>query len=158
MNPYLKTKILTAKPEQLRLMLFEGAVKFCRQARDALAAREWETMYNAVVRAQKIVMELQNSLSPEQAPDLCDKLSALYVYIYKRLVDASMQRDLAALDECIQLLDYERQTWEMVMRKLADRNEAATAATDPDSPATLARIGPDSQDPAEPGPSLSVQG
>lgn len=157
MNPYLKTKVMTAKPEQLRLMLFEGAVKFCRQARDALAAQQWDTMYNAVVRAQKIVMELQNALSPEQAPDLCDKLAALYLYIYKRLVDASMKRDLAALDECIQLLDYERQTWEMVLRKLGEQQEA-TGGEVAEPPATLAKIGPATPNSAETGPSLSIQG
>ncbi|MEO1059304.1 MAG: flagellar export chaperone FliS, partial [Actinomycetota bacterium] len=30
-NPYLKTKVMTASPEELRLMLYDGALKFCRQ-------------------------------------------------------------------------------------------------------------------------------
>ena len=58
-NPYLKTKVMTASPEELRLMLYEGAIKFCRQATDAIGKGDWEAMYNALIRAQKIVLELE---------------------------------------------------------------------------------------------------
>ncbi len=126
-NPYLKTKVMTATPQELRLMLYEGVLRFCRQAQDALEQDKLEPFYNALTRAHKIVLELSTSLRSEAAPELCEKLNALYVYIYRLLVDASVNRDKKALDEALDLLTYEKQTWEMLMDKLAKEGHGPSA-------------------------------
>ncbi len=118
-NPYLKTKIMTASPEQLRLMLYDGALKFCRQARAALEKKNFEESYANLMRAQKIVLELSTSLNHDADPQLCQRLSALYTYVYRLLVDANMKRETAIVDEAIKLVEYERETWQMLMQKLA---------------------------------------
>ena len=110
-NPYLKTKIMTASPQELRLMLYDGAIKFCNQARKALDDKDFESSYNALMRAQKIVLELSTSLNHSIAPELCEKLGALYTYIYRLLVDANIERLAKPIDEALELLQYERQTW-----------------------------------------------
>lgn len=157
-NPYLRTRVLTASKEELRLLLFEGALKFCRQAVDAIGRAEWETMYNALTRAQRIMLELSNSLDPSADPELCERLTALYTYIYRRLVDANMERDPAAVHEAIRLIDYERETWVMVMKKIKQQDGADAAAPDPapsepvdeapteGRPATVGRIHPAASD------------
>jgi len=140
-NPYLKTKIMTASPEELRLMLYDGALRFCRQARAAIERGEIENTHNNLVRAQKIVMELSNSLNHDMAPELCERLSALYNFIYRRLVDANVNRDVAAVDESIQLIEYERETWQMLMHKVKQDGDAAAtsvAAAPPAAPAPRA--------------------
>lgn len=119
-NPYLRTKILTASPEELRLMLYEGAIKFCHQAVTAMQAQDHDAGYNALMRAQRIVLELTTSLNHKQAPELCERLSALYTYIYRRLIDANVKRDAAAVQEAIKLLDFEKQTWQLLMARLAE--------------------------------------
>jgi flagellar protein FliS len=124
-NPYLKTRIMTASPEELRLMLYDGAIKFANQAKIALVKRDFETSYTALMRAQKIVLELSTSLNHTVAPELCEKLSALYTYIYRLLVEANMHRQIHQVDEAIELLQYERETWQMLMRQLADQKGAA---------------------------------
>lgn len=126
-NPYLRTKILTASPEELRLMLYDGAIKFCHQGLQTLDDPQRETSYNALVRAQRIVLELTTSLNHKQAPELCERLSALYTYIYRRLVDANFNRDAAAIQEAIKLLEFERETWVMLMKKLSDEGFVRTA-------------------------------
>lgn len=135
-NPYLRTRIMTASPEQLRLMLYDGAIKFCRQGRHALNQRDYEGLYESLTRAQKIVMELSTSLNHEIAPDLCDRMTALYNYVYRRLVDASIERDPAAIDEAIELIEYERETWSILLRKLQEEADDASA------PADTAETGP----------------
>ena len=117
-NPYLKTKIMTASPEQLRLMLYEGAIKFCHQARESLDKQDYESSYNSLMRAQKIVLELSTSLNHQAAPDICDRLSALYSYIYRLIVDANVNHGLKPVDEAIQLLEYEKQTWQLLMQRV----------------------------------------
>ena len=118
-NPYLKTKIMTASPEELRLMLYDGALKFCRQARASLQKQSYEDSYNNLMRAQKIVLELSTSLNHDADPQLCQRLSALYTYVYRLLVDANMKRETAIVDEAIKLIEYERETWQMLIKKLA---------------------------------------
>ncbi len=161
MNPYLKTKVMTASPEELRLMLFEGAIKFCRQGVDAIGRSEWDKMYDALVRAQKIILELSNSLNHNEDPDLCDKLAALYNYIYRRLVDGNIERDADPINEAIGLLDYERETWLMVMTKLQQEREAGNLPmSDVEYQAPIGRIGPKGvgTEGNSPRPSISVEG
>ena len=122
-NPYLKTKIMTASPEELRLMLYDGALKFCRQARAALEKKDFEQSYNNLMRAQKIVLELSTSLNHDADPQLCQRLSALYTYVYRLLVDSNMKREVGIVDEAIKLIEYERETWQMLMKKLAGEGQ-----------------------------------
>lgn len=127
-NPYLRTKIMTASPEELRLMLYDGALKFCHQAVAALEAKNFDESFAKLVRAQNIVMELSSSLNHKQSPDLCDRLSALYTYIYRRLVDANFSHEVAAVNEAIKLLEFEKQTWQMLMNRLAEEGYSRTPA------------------------------
>ena len=90
--------------------------------------KEFETAYNNLMRAQKIVLELSTSLNHDVDPDLCQKLSALYTYIYRLLVDANMQHRTEPIDEAIKLLNYERETWQMLIQRLAEENGQRDAA------------------------------
>lgn len=114
---------MTASPEQLRLMLYDGAIKFCRQAQEAIANNDIEGKFDVLMRAQKIVLELSTSLNHEVSPDLCSKLSTLYTYIYRRLVDANVNADRTAIDEAIELLEFEKQTWQMLIERLAQQDK-----------------------------------
>lgn len=138
-NPYLKTKVMTASPEELRLMLYDGALKFCRQARDAVENAEIENTHDNLVRAQKIVMELSNSLRHDMAPELCERLSALYNFIYRRLVDANINKDTAAIDEAVELIEYERETWQMLIAKVKQEDTQPPAAATPTPPGGYAQ-------------------
>ena len=126
-NPYLRTKILTASPEELRLMLYDGAIKFCRQAKDGLDQKNFEQSYNGLTRAQKIVLELSTSLNSAIDPDLYEKLNSLYTYIYRLLVDANLERSAAKVEEAIGLIEYEKETWKLLMQQLSQRDQSASA-------------------------------
>lgn len=144
MNPqgaqnYLRTKIFTATPEQLQLMLYDGALRFGEQARVALEQKNYEQSYNMISRIQKIITEMHSSLKPDVAPDLCKKMSALYNFIYMKLVDANTEHQISKLDEALNLLRYQRETWTMLMEQLG-KTKAAAAATTLDMPAPDARM------------------
>jgi flagellar protein FliS len=124
---YLRTSVLTATPEQLQLMLYDGAVRFCEQAREALEKKNYEQMGIGVSKAQKIITELLTALRPDVYPQLCDKLSAIYKYVYRLLIDASTQHHLESIDEAIKLLKFQRETWATVLNQ-AGREKAGIAA------------------------------
>src|SRR3954465_7232389 len=82
---YLRTRVMTATPEQLQMMLFDGAVRFLEQARAALGKQDWGESYQNISRTEKIITELLGSLKHDVNPDLCGKLSALYTYAFRKL-------------------------------------------------------------------------
>jgi len=132
-NPYLRTKILTSSPAELRLLLFDGCLKFCRQAKAALEAekKDFEAIYENLMRSQKIVLELSTSLNHTANPEICEKLSALYTYIYRLMVDANLDRDVSKLDEAIKLVSYERETWALLMEKSGETEGQPQGAVAP---------------------------
>ena len=136
---YFRTRVMTATREQLQMMLFDGAVRFARQARAALENKDFETSYNMLTRTQHIVMELNRALSHKENPELCGKLAALYNFIYKQLVMANLHRDINPLDEAIELLNYQRDTWALLMEQIA-RQKAGEVASQIDVPPPNAKM------------------
>ena len=92
-NEYLKTKVLTASQEQLQLMLYDGAIRFCEQARNAIENKQIEQSYNLIVKAEKIVMEMCHSMRDEVAPETCANMRRLYIFCYEKLVDANLKKE-----------------------------------------------------------------
>jgi flagellar secretion chaperone FliS len=125
---YLRTKVLTATPEQLQLMLYDGALRFGEQAKVALRQKNYEESYNLITRVQRIVNELSTTLKHDVAPDLCGKLAALYNYVYRQLFEASIRHDSKALENAINVLRYQRETWALLLEKLGKQKAAASAA------------------------------
>ncbi len=118
-NPYFRTKVLTASREELRLLLIDGSIRFMQSGREALAGRNWEKVFENFTNAKAILMELINTLDHSAAPELCGRLSGLYTYMYTRLTEGSLEKDLAKVDEVIELMQYERETWVLLMEKLS---------------------------------------
>ena len=67
------------------------------------------------------------------------QMSALYNFIYMKLVDANTEHQIAKLDEALNLLRYQRETWTMLLEQLG-KTKAAAAATTLDMPAPDARM------------------
>lgn len=133
-NNYLRAKVFTATPEQLQLMLYDGAIRFTEQGKVALAKNDFEGKYNALSRAQKIITELQCGLKHDMAPELCGKLASLYNFVFRKLVDANINNDAAAIDEALNILRYQRETWAMLLEQLG-KTKAGIAAKMIDMPA-----------------------
>ncbi|MCE2653234.1 MAG: flagellar export chaperone FliS [Planctomycetaceae bacterium] len=117
-NAYLANKVLSAKPEELRLMLLDGALKFCRQGRDAMERKDYEGVFNGFQRTRSILVELISTMKPDPDPSLYQRLSSLYLFMISHLLEASHSKDVAKANEVIKLLEYERETWLMLMKKL----------------------------------------
>lgn len=118
-DAYLRTQILTAPPEKLQLMLYDGAIKFASQARDKVAQKNWEASCELLIRAQDIVLELMAGLRPQVNPSLCGKMASLYLFTYRRLVDANIEHDTKLIDDALEVLQMQRETWVELLEKLA---------------------------------------
>ncbi len=130
-NPYLRDAILTATPEQLQLMLYDGAIRYATQARDALVAKQFETAYERLVRAQNIVIEMQNGLNYDVNRELCERVAAVYGFLYRKLVDANVDRDCGAIDDALKVLQIERETWRILVDKVNKIRQSGEAGPVP---------------------------
>jgi flagellar protein FliS len=126
---YLKTKVMTASPEMLTLMLWDGAIRFAEQGKDAILRKDIEGSYKAFVRSQHIIMELNSSLKHAVNPELCGKLASLYNFIHRRLIDANLKKDSQMVDEALEIMRHQRETWMMLIDQLAQERAVAARAT-----------------------------
>lgn len=149
---YLKNAVMTATPERLQLMLYDGAIRFTTKGLGAMQAKDREGAFNALERAQRIVLELGNGLRREVNPELADQMAALYTFIYRRLVDANVHQDEQAVDDALRILRHQRETWVLLMKKLqgaaaepsASQTASSPAPTEPTPGAPSADTSPDS--------------
>jgi flagellar protein FliS len=98
-------------PLELVVMLYDGAIRFLGQARDAHARGDKRGRAQGVSRALAIVSELQNTLDVERGRDIAGELDRIYHYVMGRLLDVTTRGDGAALDEILQLLGTLREGW-----------------------------------------------
>lgn len=130
-NAYLKDAVMTATPEQLQLMLYDGAIRFAMQGRDALVREDYETSYQRLTRAQNIITEMQLGLNFEINRELCERVSSIYNFIFRKLVDANVNRDPNAIDDALRVLRVERETWQILVEKVNQVREAGRPGIEP---------------------------
>ena len=114
MNPrdqYLRTRVMTASPGELLVMLYDGLLQRLRHAQICFEDRNWARAGELLGNAQDILSELMGSLNRDQAPELVDSLFGLYNYAKTRLLDALASRDPAPLSEVHDLLSPLRDAW-----------------------------------------------
>lgn len=136
-NAYLRTRVLTASPAELRLLLLDGAIKFARQGAEGLSAKNYEQSFTGLSQCRAILVELMTTMKREHDPELCDRLSALYTFMISEMLEASMEKKPERVGNVIKLLEFERETWAMLMGKLATEKTttAATTVAAADAPA-----------------------
>jgi flagellar protein FliS len=119
-NEYLKVKIQTAKPAELLILLFDGAIRFTGQAKRHLEAHDYEEKNDLLLRAQNIVLELLQALDQRIGPELYARLTELYRFCYERLIQANIKNDAAAAEAAITVLEHLRETWQLAIKKSRD--------------------------------------
>lgn len=132
---YLRNSVLQATQEKLQLMLFDGAIRFALQGREAIVARDPEATYEKLSRAQRIVLEMEAGLRPEVNREICEQMSALYNFVYGKLVNACVRRDVSEIDDALKILRHQRETWVLLIDKVAEARAEPTGASEEPTPA-----------------------
>ena len=138
-NAYLKTRVMSASPEELRLLLLEGALKFARQGLDGIKRVDHEATHSGISQCRNIIFELMTSIRTDIDPELASKVRALYSFMYSLSIEAGHEKDATKVDKLIELLDYERETWVLLMNRLAAEKSATTQHVAPKPPTDAQR-------------------
>jgi len=129
MNPYASPQayrdsaVLTASPEQLVVMLYDGAVRFLRQAEVAMKEGAWLHSFEKLSRGEAIIDELLATLNMDVG-EMSERLQAIYVFLKKTLIEGRIQRNHEKIGQVIALLVSLREAW----AKLAEQAAAAPAS------------------------------
>ena len=111
---YNNSKILTASPAELTLMLYDGSIKFCNVAIDAVERKDAAKAHTNIVKVENIIDYLRKTLDMKYP--VAQDFERMYVYLERRLVEANMKKDKEILEEVNGHLHAIRDTWKEVMR------------------------------------------
>ncbi len=111
MNQYQNTHIQTASPEKILIMLYDGAIRFCREAMQAMDTGNTEVQNEKITRVMAIVGEFAVSLDHDIGGDIARDLDALYMFMIRELTRANVEKDNKALETVHELLSGLRDTW-----------------------------------------------
>ena len=126
-NPYAaynNSKIQTATPAELTLLLYEGAIKFTNIAIVAMEKNDVQKTHDNIMKTEKIIEEFQATL--DHLYPVAKDFEAVYSYLLKRLFDANIRKDPEILEEVLRHLRTMRDTWKEVMAKTANGNNIKT--------------------------------
>ena len=111
---YNNSKILTASPAELTLMLYEGAIKFCNIAIMGIEQKDIQKAHSNIVRVQRIIEEFRSTL--DRKYPVAEDFDRVYVYLLQRLLEANLHKDPEILKEVLTHLRSMRDTWVEVMK------------------------------------------
>lgn len=108
---YRANSILTASPQQLVVMLYDGAHRFLLQGAVAMRAGDTQTVNERLRRAEAIIDELVATLDMEQGGEIAQRLAAIYSFCRRLLSEARMERDPQRIEQADALLGELRESW-----------------------------------------------
>jgi flagellar protein FliS len=130
MNPYAspqayrQSAVLTATPEQLVVMLYDGAVRFLRQAEVAMSEGAFLHSYEKLGRGEAIIDELIATLNMDTG-EIAERLQAIYVFQKRTLIEARVQRNAEKIGQVVALLVSLREAWARLAEQAAAQAPAS---------------------------------
>lgn len=128
---YKKNQIETAGPEEILIMLYEGAIRFLLIAKKALNEKDYAKSNTNLIKAQRIILEFMDSLDMSIGGEMAMNLYKLYEYLHYQLVQANIQKNVAFIDEVLDHLRSLKATWQEAI--LIAKKER-TVVNDSDAP------------------------
>ena len=117
LQTYQNNAVTTASGPQLTMMLYNGCIKFIKQAIKAVEENDYETKNINIQKAQDIIQELMLTLNQEI--EISKQLMPLYDFVYYQLQQGNIKNDINHLEEALEFVTDFRNTWKEVMKKEA---------------------------------------
>jgi flagellar protein FliS len=108
-NKYLQNSIQTATPGQLLIMLYDGAIRFCRQGIEAIKEQRYSDANTSLLKTQDIISEF--IITIDRSNPISENLLNLYEYFNTRLIEANMKKEIEPAEEVLGHLIDLKETW-----------------------------------------------
>ncbi len=111
---YNNSKVLTASPAELVLMLYEGAIKFANIAILAIEQNDVQKAHTNIIKTERIVDHFRATLDMKYP--VAKDFDRVYEYLQRRLLEANVKKDKEIMEEVCGHIRSMRDTWKEVMR------------------------------------------
>ena len=108
---YTEAHLASSSTEETVLMLYDGAIRFLKEASRALEEENITTKVRLLDKVEKIIEYLQSCLDIQQGGQIAVNLQKLYDYMLMRLTEANLYNDSEKLEEVGSLLGTVREGW-----------------------------------------------
>lgn len=108
---YRESSVLSAPPEALVVMLYDGARRFLYQAAVAMREKQIEAAHRKLVRAEDIILHLRDALDMDQGGEIALQLKAIYLFCQRHLRQARLDQDPSKVEQVRDLLSELREAW-----------------------------------------------
>ncbi len=112
---YNNSKVLTASPAELTMMLYDGAIKFCNMAIVAVENKDIQKAHTNITKTERIIDYFRQTLDMKYP--VAEDFDRVYTYLNQRLVEANIKKDKEILEEVNQHLRTMRETWREIIKK-----------------------------------------
>ncbi|WP_164668088.1 flagellar export chaperone FliS [Virgibacillus doumboii] len=112
---YQNNSVNTASGGELTLMLYNGCIKFIKQAMKDMQNQSHEAKNTNIQKAQNIIRELMLTLDPKV--EISQQIMPLYEYILHQLQEGNIKNDVAILEEALGYVIEFRDTWKEVIKQ-----------------------------------------
>ncbi|MGY0693534.1 flagellar export chaperone FliS [Virgibacillus sp. FSP13] len=112
---YQNNSVNTASSGELTLMLYNGCIKFIKQAMKDMDGKNYESKNTNIQKAQNIIQELMITLDPKI--EISNQLLPLYEYMQFQLKEGNIKNDVSLLEEVLGFVTEFRDTWKEVILK-----------------------------------------
>lgn len=131
---YRQTQLTTVDKGRLIVLLYEGAIKFLREAAEAQKTGDIPAKSNFVNRALDIISELSQSLNMNDGGDIAQNLRRIYQFWTDHLLKAKVVRDSRAMEDVIAMMSSLIEAWQVVCNdaeatKITAGQDSSTALT-----------------------------
>jgi flagellar protein FliS len=113
-SAYSNSKLMTASPAKLTLMLYDGAIKFTNIAIDAVEKNDYEKANTYIQKTQRIIEEFRATLDFKYP--VAQDFENVYKMLNEKLIYANVKKDADILRATLGNLRTMRDTWEEVMK------------------------------------------
>ena len=130
---YIESEVTTATPQKIQLMLIEAAIKNIHRVKRFWEINDREGAFQSLTRVQDIVTEILCSLDMKSSPDIAQSLASIYMFIFRKIVAVRNEEDRGLLDDALNVLMVERQSWKEICEKFGMKTEATKHSASFDS-------------------------
>ncbi len=121
----IKAQVAGADRYQIIQMLMAGALEKMVHAKVAIDKKALSAKAEHISKASAIVDSLRSCLDFEVGGEVCENLYALYSYMLDRLLDASVNNDVAPIDEVMELLKEIKSAWDEIPVSVREKTLAS---------------------------------
>jgi flagellar protein FliS len=128
-DEYLESKVTTATPYQLHLMVIDGAMRHARAAQAAFEQKNPREARVRLAQSRQFVAEILSGLDEKEMAEVVVRLKAIFIFVLRNLVQADLQHDPQLVADSLSILEMHRDTWLALGERLKQESPALVSSS-----------------------------